>query len=125
MPRIPNGTPGSDDSFQVGLGLGFNLGDMANIIMSVAAGQVNTGDDYVHASILGHMNLSDEVFAELALGMAEGDGVVYDALGVMGGIYYAPVTQLTLGLEAEFVSADNSVDDYDAVYGGFVAIWSF
>jgi hypothetical protein len=116
---------GTDDSYQIGVGLGFNLGDIANIILSVAGGQINTGDEYVHASILGHMNLSDEVFAELALGMSEGDGAVYDAVGVMGGVYYAPVSQLTLGLEAEYVAADNNVDDYEAVYGGFVAIWAF
>jgi hypothetical protein len=114
----------TDDSYQIGLGLGFNLGDMANILMSVAAGQTNFGDEYVHASILGHMNLSDEVFAELALGVAEGDGAVVDALGVMGGVYYAPVSQLTLGLEAEYVATDSPVES-DALFGGFVAIWAF
>ncbi len=113
---------GTEDAYHVGAGLGFSF-DPVSLSLAAAMGQIKDGSDYVVASILAHMDLSDEIFGELAAGMRDSNGSLADAFGVMGGIYYAPVDQLTLGLEGEYV--DYSNPDTEELYAGFVAIWSF
>ena len=113
-------------------------------------------------SALASMSLSDEFSAEIGAGYKkrEGDefgvivgkysplegtwdtdGVDYDTWGILGGIYYDPVDQLTIGIEAEYYTTsiettfDERVED-DArrveVDGGndtfsvdLVSVWRF
>jgi hypothetical protein len=111
-------------------------------------------------SALASMTLSDEFSAEIGAGYKkrEGDefgvtfkdgpfegtwdtdGVDYDTWAVLGGIYYNPVDQLTIGIEAEYytTSIDTTLDEVEGedrrleVDGGndtfsvdLVSVWRF
>jgi len=116
------GTAGSDNSYQIGAGLGFSL-DPVSLSMGGAMGQVNTGDQYWVVSGLASVNLTDEVHAEVAAGYKNYDGGFVDQLGVLAGIYYAPVDQLTIGLEGEYQKRYQGAPD--SVYLGLVTVYSF
>jgi hypothetical protein len=136
-------TPDIEALWQVGIGVGFNMGDIASLSLAAALGQgptteVNSNGDIVSSypvkndwwgvTGLASANLSDAVHAEVGLGYKhrEGDGrkgVIdpdtgnqwkyagfdYDTWGVLGGVYYTPVDQLTIGLEGEWYTADTNV----------------
>ncbi len=111
-----------EDSHQIGAGVGFSLGDMASLSIAAGMGQVNTGQDFWGASALLSANLSDSVHAEIAYGVKDYDTLVasnyVDNYGVLAGIYYDPVSQLTIGLEGEYRNpdgADNTTTTVDLV----------
>lgn len=75
------------------------------------------------------MNFTDEVHAEIGAGYKKregdeinitedkafksawtSDGVEYDTWSVLGGIYYQPVDQLTIGLEAEYYTTSSNLE---------------
>jgi hypothetical protein len=119
-----------DGLWQVGVGVGFNLGDIASLSLAAALGEgpyqtVNdqTGNidnnfgvnnSWWGVSGLASANLSDTVHAEAGAGYKhrEGDsyktynwkyqGFDYDTYAFLGGLYYTPVDQLTIGLEGEW-----------------------
>ena len=104
-----------EDVYQVGMGLGFALGDMASLSLAGAMGQVNNGQDYWGVSALASMNLSDAVHAEIAAGIKDYNNDVNnnwahaasaDVTAVLAGIYYDPVSQLTIGLEGEYINPE-------------------
>ena len=106
------------DAWQVGVGVGFSLGDIASISLAAGTGHTfgdstTAGDqstDFWAASILASANLSDSVHAEVAFGHSDyGSGAETNA--VLAGIYYDPVSQLTIGLEAEHIMEDGSAND--------------
>ena len=84
-------------------------------------------NDWWGISGLASANLSDSVHAEIGLGYKhrEGDshlgldnegnegwkysGFDYDTWGVLAGMYYTPVDQLTIGLEGEWYTAETSI----------------
>ena len=110
-------TADSDDSWQVGAGAGFSLGDMASISLAAATGHLRNNQDYWAASILVSADLSDAVKLEASYGMKEYDTGAStnwvnnpDVHAALAGIYYEPVDQLTVGLEAEWISPDGSSD---------------
>jgi len=138
------GDLGIDAIWQVGAGLGFALGDIANLSLAAAIGEgpfyTETDGEILDAlpynqswwglSALASMNLSDEVSAELGFGYKnrdgddfdvtdknkvnwETDGAEYDTYAVMGGIYYNPVDQLTVGLEGEWYTTSTEVEFVD------------
>ena len=116
----------ASDAYNIGAGIGFNLADFANISMAGTFGQMTDNTDYWTINALAHMNLTDEVFMEVGAGYGNYDSASLfrpnDTVGVMAGLYYMPVDQLTLGVEAEYVGLDGAKDWME---GGFVAIWSF
>lgn len=97
------------DFYQVGAGVGFSLGDMASISLGAAMGQTHGNDDFWVASILASVNLSDAVHAEAAYGHKDYDS--HDVDAVLAGIYYDPVSQLTIGLEGEWIDDESAYDD--------------
>ncbi len=125
-----------DDYWQIGAGAGFALGDIANLSLGAAMGHTRgtpgvpgvlnpgvpppiflippvpaiDGEDYWIASALVNVNLSDAVHAEVAAAFQDFDdsGDIFTALA---GIYYDPVSQLTIGLEAEWADIDGLDDD--------------
>jgi len=113
----------TSDAWQVGLGLGFGLGDMASISVAAAMGHNHFDDDYWGATILGSVNLSDAMHAELAYGHKHYDGG-YDVDGILGGIYYDPVSQLTIGLEGEWFDNEYSYSD-SAMIVDLVTVFRF
>jgi hypothetical protein len=158
-----------DTNWQIGAGLGFALGDVANLSLAAAMGegptvQIDDGDlargvplnnTWWGITALASFNLTDEVHAEIAGGYKnrEGDGVTLDVNGddwetdggeyetwaVMGGIYYTPVEQLTIGLEGEYFTTSTDWNfeeewdgdeldveiDTDTFYAAFTGVWRF
>jgi len=106
------------DSYMVGAGLGFALGDMASLSMAANIGRTNYNADFWDVNALLSANLSDSVHGELGAGYKDYN---YKAAGyedndvtkwsVMAGLYYEPVSQLTIGLEAEYENIKQD-DDY-------------
>ncbi|MEI8179883.1 hypothetical protein [Aestuariivirga sp.] len=136
-------TQGNVDSlWQIGAGVGFNLGDIASISLAAALGSGPYTDVNNNGTItaafpvqnnwwgvtgLASANLSDSVHAEVGAGYKnrQTDGHTYDATdigadtlktsgtdystwGVLGGVYYTPVDQLTIGLEGEWYTTQTS-----------------
>ncbi|MFN4141264.1 hypothetical protein [Aestuariivirga sp.] len=159
-----------DANWQVGAGLSFALGDMANLSLAAALGEgpttkVDDGDIVTNLPLnnswwgvtaLASFNLTDEVHAELAGGYKKregddvtvtdeddvdwnSDGFEYEQWAVMGGLYYTPVDQLTIGVEGEYFTTsvdwsfdedggDESIDaegDVDSFYAAFTGVWRF
>ena len=105
----------SEDAWTVNAGAHFALGDM--VTLSAAAGMgsnVNTYDDYTKASLFAKIALTDAARAEIGVShrwwtqYSSGD---YDATSFGVGLYYSPVSQLTLGLEADYTSAPVAIWD--------------
>ena len=128
----PNdGTLGAPEAtYTVGVGVGFGLGDIGKI----SANAEIFSDQFVNdngwkASILGSLNLSDQAHLELAYGHARFDrysnayalGVDQDS--VLAGVYYEPVSQLTIGLEGEWIK--NSVDAQSTFSADLVTVFRF
>jgi hypothetical protein len=136
--------------WQVGVGVGFNLGSIASLSLAAAMGsgpfqEVNNSGDIVSSyavkndwwgiSGLASANLSDTIHTELGLGYKnrEGDshegaawgddnqtlwkydGFEYDTWAVLGGVYYTPVDQLTIGLEGEWYTSSTELTRTGAV----------
>ena len=128
---------GGDDGFdadywQVGGGFGFNLADMGTVGIGAAFG--NTGaagsgpddsEDFWVVSAAALINLGDTTRFEVGAGYKEYDSV--DIIAVDAGLYYNPVSQLTLGVEAEWASRDRDSTDEneDTLIAAFVTEFGF
>jgi hypothetical protein len=121
-------SPVFEDYWHAGIGLAFALDPVA-LSMAAAVGQDTLDRDFFFVNALASVNLSDEIHAEVGAGWKSFDGggfVDQDRFGVMGGIYYAPVTQLTIGLEAEYENVDNDgAGETDQFFAGLVTVYSF
>jgi hypothetical protein len=130
-----------NDPWQVGVGVGANLGDMFRVSVAAGMGEANNGnpavdEDYWKASILLGANLSDSVSAEIAAGYAEFDDGAFndinaagdvDVVAVLAGIYWNPVSQLTIGLEGEYQEWDSNIvnQDVEAMSVDLVTVFRF
>ena len=107
-----DGFSGPEDAWSASLGLGASLG-IAKLSGAVGFGSGHAvGDDFTKASGIVSMNLGDTAVVELGVGhewftSAGASGSDFTTFG--GGIYYTPVSQLTIGAEASFVSGGNGV----------------
>lgn len=115
---------GFQDHWQVGAGLGFNM-DPIGVSLAGGLGQDAALDDYWFVNGLVSMNLSDEIRMEMGAGYKDYDDANRTVMGIMGGLYYVPVDQLTIGLEAEYVSTDLPGPDQEDFYAGLVTVYSF
>jgi hypothetical protein len=106
--EISGGYWESDDAW-VGIGLGANL-DMFAVSVSAGAGYLDDAD-FWKANILVSANLSDAVHAEVGFNHFNGSDGLADQDAVLVGIYYDPVAQLTVGLEAEHIMNEGSSND--------------
>ena len=115
---------GNKSYYQIGVGAGFNLGDIAKLSLAAGMGRAGgvdkpgsdntfTQGKYWKASALASANLSDSVHAEVAYGYSHWKGyhnshntdftnIGGNTHAVLAGIYYDPVSQLTIGLEGEW-----------------------
>lgn len=106
----------NDSKWTVNAGANLGLGDIA--ALSVAAG---IGDDdfapnsgnYTKASAFLGFTLSDSANAELGVSHKWVKGPA-DITSVGAGLYYTPVSQLTLGLEADWVDTKGSKETFSA-----------
>jgi len=105
-----------EDYFAIGAGVGFSLGDMFSISAAAQLGQKTNDQDFWGATILASMNLSDTTHFEVAYGHKDYDDSDISGVGdhtvdgVLAGIYYDPVDQLTIGLEAEYIDDESHAD---------------
>ena len=124
------------DSYVLGAGLGFALGDMASLSLAANVGQTNYDADFWNVNALLSANLSDSVRAELGAGYKSYDDADFvperDTWAVMAGLYYEPVAQLTLGLEAEYSETEqdhlnpaNGTRTAEEMTIDFVTWWRF
>jgi hypothetical protein len=126
----------TDDEWQVGAGVKFGFTEMFGLSLAAAMGEgpVTAVDDgeivdglpynesWWTVSALASASLSDEFSAELGVAYTdregdefevtalgndwESDGVEYSSWGILGGVYYTPVDQLTIGVEGEWWTTD-------------------
>ena len=109
LAAVYRNTETGDDFYQVGAGATVAIGDMAALSGTAFMGSVDA-DDYWGGTLLASVNLSDEIHAEIAGGYKEYDS--HDVTAALAGVYYDPVSQLTIGLEGEWIddsSANESV----------------
>jgi opacity protein-like surface antigen len=73
------------------------------------------GQDYWGVSMLASANMTDAVHAEIGFGHKNYDSkandgwtVNPDTTAALAGIYYDPVSQLTIGLEGEYINPKGS-----------------
>lgn len=154
---------GASDIWQLGLGGSIKMGDIGSFTFAAATGQgpyeVETQGTIINglaydntwwgASAFTSVNLSTATHVELAGGYKHREGdqsryngyqvsdVEYETYAVLGGLYYSPVSQLTLGFEGEWYTTSTSGDaraddlrydvraDEDNLWLDAVAVWSF
>jgi hypothetical protein len=109
--------PGTfEAAYIVGVGVGFSLGDMAKISMAAGLGSDhNANDDFWKANILGSVNLSSAAHAEVGFNHLSREGSNNDQNAVLAGVYYDPVSQLTIGLEGEYIMNEGSDNDKSTI----------
>ena len=100
----------SDSAWTVNAGANMALGDIASLGIAVGVGEdknlAGNADSYARASVFMGFTLSDAVTAEL--GGAYTDYKGNSSSSTIGaGLYYTPVSQLTLGLEASYSKGKN------------------
>ncbi len=116
-------------SYVVGVGAGFKLGDVGSISANAGIGSGQfVNDNYWKASILGSLNVSDQAHVELAYGHTHKDRYSATVAGndqdaALAGLYYEPVSQLTIGLEGEWIK--NSVDRDSSFSADLVTVFRF
>jgi hypothetical protein len=118
--------PSNDSTFRIGAGVGFSLGDMFSISAGAQLGEDEDNNDFWGASILASMNLSDTSHIEVAYGHKDYDlsgGGDYQVDAFLAGIYYDPVDQLTIGVEAEYIDDENNADEIMQI--GLVTVFRF
>ncbi len=119
------------DGYQVGAGIGFGLGTIANLSVAAGVGEHSYMGDYWTVSGIINFNLTEMIHAEIGAAYTD-----YDDLGnlssVLGGIYYEAAPQLTFGLEAEmadvpaYANALSSGGGDDNFFGAaFVSVFRF
>ena len=125
-----SGYVGDENRWRAGGGVGFALGDIANISGGAQIGDkgdqffgAGVNGDFWTASVLASFNLSDAVHAEAAYGHTEYDDANYSVDAVLAGIYYEPVDQLTIGLEGEWID-DGSAAGTE-IYADLVTVFRF
>jgi hypothetical protein len=100
-----------ENSWTVNAGAHVALGDMG--MLSAAAGMgsgYNTNDDYTKASAFVSLNLGDSAHAEMGVSHKWNTQLLNtnsDVTSVAAGVYYTPVSQLTIGLEGDYASSTN------------------
>ena len=134
------GAGGSLTQSQIGLGIGAKLSDMFdisaagsignNVFYTDASGWVEEGDGWeVSAAVIA--TLSDSISAELGAGWSSydsnsPDNDATDTFALAGGVYWSPVSQLKMGVQASYVQADDFDEaDSDTLDAAFVTWWNF
>jgi len=101
-------SPSAGGGWQIGGGVAFNPSDMFSISLGAATGEIwDSSESFMVVSGLVNINLSDAVHAELGAAYGEFDHNDQDNLTLLAGIYYSPVSQLTIGLEGQMNDVSN------------------
>jgi hypothetical protein len=122
------GNAGDETDWIVGVGATFGLGDMAVLSLGADTGsgwRDGSDDDFWGASAYLRFDMSDATYAEISYGIEDIDDVATRQV-VNGGVYYAPVDQLTIGIQADWTNVDpDGADDDSQMTASFVTWWRF
>jgi hypothetical protein len=114
-----------DAAWTVNAGANMALGDIAKLGVAIGVGEdshlAGNADRYSKASVFLGFTLSDALSAELGGAYTNYKGL-NDQYTVGGGLYYTPVSQLTLGLEASYKREKNTIKDTTL---DVISIWRF
>ena len=126
----PAWTGVAEAKYTVAIGGKVSLGDIGYLSAEADIGSDHLVNDNVWgASILGSLNMSDQAHLELAYNHAHfdrfsnGAPVANDQEAVLAGVYYEPVSQLTIGLEGEWIK--NSIDRDSSISADLVTVFRF
>jgi hypothetical protein len=114
-----------DASWTINAGANMGLGDIASLSIAAGIGEdahtAGSADKFSKASAHLGFTLSDAVTAELGVShkWVKGNG---DITSVGAGIYYTPVSQLTLGMEAGWTDTKGS---NESVSAALVSVYRF
>jgi hypothetical protein len=133
--RIMGGAGQNDSSFGdddmdwiVGAGATFGLGDMAVLSIGADTGsgwRHNDDNNFWGASAYLRFDMSEATYAEISYGI-EDESNVGTRQVVNGGVYWAPVDQLTMGVQADWTDVNPDGGDSDSfITASFVTWWSF
>jgi hypothetical protein len=119
-----------EGSYTASIGGKVGLGDVGSLSAEadIGSGQL-VNDNFWGASILGSVNLSEQAHLELAYNHAHFDrfsggyALAADQDSALAGVYYEPVSQLTIGLEGEWIK--NSVDRDSSFSADLVTVFRF
>jgi hypothetical protein len=121
----------ADANWTINAGANIGLGDMATLSMAVGVGedqhQAANGDRYTKGSLFVSFDLSDAVTAQMGIS-ARNYKARPDNMSIGGGLYYTPVSQLTLGLEADYNNEKNApvaFREQDSFGAALVTIYRF
>jgi hypothetical protein len=132
----------SDAAWTVNAGANMALGDLAKLGIAIGVGEdkhiAGNLDRYAKGSVFLGFTLSDAVSLEVGGAYTDYKGNSHDYT-VAGGLYYTPVAQLTLGVEASYRNSKNFSNDVgipgilvdDFIVSGkrtradVIAIWRF
>jgi hypothetical protein len=104
-----NGDAGNNKSaYSIGAGLGFNLGEGIDLSMSAGMFRSHGGVKSWKANALASAALSDGISAEVGFNYVDSKNNADDQRAVLAGIYFNPVSQLTIGLEGEWIKNKGS-----------------
>lgn len=112
----------------VGAGATFGLGDMAVLSLGADTGSGwHHGDDnkFWGASAYLRFDMSEATYAEISYGIEDEDNVGTRQV-VNGGVYWAPVDQLTIGVQSDWTNVDPDGASSDSTMtASFVTWWRF
>jgi opacity protein-like surface antigen len=108
----------SDSAWTVNAGANMGLGDIASLGIALGVGEdkhlAGSVDRYSKASVFLGFTLSDAVTAEFGGAYTDYKGNS-SSYTIAGGLYYTPVSQLTLGLEASYGKDKNVAVDHNHI----------
>jgi hypothetical protein len=126
--EIAGGAWGRDDfvlsateKWTAGIGAGLNVVDGVALHIGAQVGEMHDNRKLKSVSASTKLSLNDAVRVELGAGWEKIGAVKTKA--VVGGIYYSPVSQLTLGLEADWFSESGNTND--GITAAFVTKYAF
>jgi hypothetical protein len=115
----------NDSDWTVNAGANMALGDIATLSVAAGVGEdrnvAGNDDRYTKASAFLGFNLSDSVTAELGAShkWVKGSG---DITSIGAGLFYTPVSQLTLSLEGTYTDVKSVSETFGV---GFVSVYRF
>ncbi len=129
LPVLVNGLTATEAAWTINAGANVGLGDIANLSVAAGVGEDShlngNADRFSKASAFLGFTLSDSVTAELGVShkWVKGNADT-SAAGI--GLYYTPVSQLTIGLEGAWKSTKGNVTASGTqVDAALLTIWRF
>lgn len=112
------------DHYQVGGNVAFNMSDAISMHVNGVVGHEEGGrGDYWGVAGGAKANVTEATYVELTGGYVNADA--WDRYNVNGGIYWAPASALTIGLQGDYTHTDYGVPTTNAYSASLVTWWRF